>query len=338
MKNLKFIYLLVVSVLFSSCGGGDDFVVDGVIDGYGTRNIYAVYYADGAYKNKVITAIDGKFFFQGTSAKPVIVSLFSGEGWLLGRFVACNGDALNCEISLDSKYENKIEGNKITQDLTSFFNDNKELLSSTNWEKRNDVIEKYIVDHTDNLASTVLLTTEYYTLGNENKVDSLLSLINKEARPIYMTESLASQIARGLSTEKGDKLPAMELYTIADTMFKYIADDYARSLLCFTDLGINRGDSIVTIIKRLRNGVKSLKIVDISLAMDSIEWKNNVKKDTFDWMQTWIPGKVMAKSIEKLSIPKLPYFIVADSTGKAIYHGISISDAERVINKNVTSK
>ncbi len=338
MKKMRFLYLFIISILFVSCGGGDDFVVDGVIDGYGTRNIYAVYYADGAYKNKVITAIDGKFFFQGISSKPVIVSLFSGEGRLLGRFVACNGDALSCAISIDSKYENKIEGNKCNEDLTKFFAENKEILSSSDWKQHNDVIEKYVVAHPDNLVSTVLLTTEYYTMGNEHKVDSLLSLINKEARPIYMTESLASQIARGLSTEKGDKLPAMELYTIADTMFKYIADDYARSLLCFTDLGINSGDSIVTIIKRLRNGVKSLKIVDISLALDSIEWKNNVKKDTFDWMQTWIPGQVMAKSIEKLSIPKLPYFIVADSTGMAIYQGSSMSEAESVINKNVTSK
>lgn len=338
MKKMRFLYLFIISILFVSCGGGEDFVMDGVIEGYGTRNINVIYHADGSYRNKIVTVIDGKFFFQGTSTKPVIVSLFSGEGRLLGRFVACNGDALSCAISLDSKYENKIEGNKYNEDLTKFFAENKEFLSSSDRKRHNDVIEKYVVAHPDNLVSTVLLTTEYYTMGNEHKADSLLSLIEKEASPLYMTEGLISQLSRGLMVDKGGKLPEIQFYTLSDTMFNYNANDYARSLLCFSDIGIKSGDSIVSIVKRLKNGVKSLKIVDVSLAMDSIDWKNNVKQDTFDWVQSWIPGQVLAESVDEFSIPSLPYFIVADSAGMAIYQGTSISEAERVINENVTSK
>lgn len=50
------------------------------------------------------------------------------------------------------------------------------------------------------------------------------------------------------------------------------------------------------------------------------------------WLQTWAPGSVASTNIGKLSIPRLPYFIVADSTGAQIYRGPSISTAENTIS------
>lgn len=338
MKKSVSIYLLLLAITCISCGGGEEFIVDGKIEGYGTRNMNVIYNDGDATNNKIVTVIDGKFFFQGSSSKPILVSLFSGEGKILGNFIAQNGDALDCQISPESMYKNKIEGNDYSSELTDFFNKNQDILMSDNMSHRNEVIENYILSHTDNMVSTILLTTEFYTPGNEQKADSLLSLIKKEAKPSYLIEGYKSLLTQNNSSENDNKVPNITLFTSTDSIYKFIPEKYSRSLLCFTESGVKNGDSIISPLKRLKNGVKSLKIVDISLANDSTQWKKAIKRDTMEWIQCWIPGKTQAKGVEKLQITRLPYFIVADSLGNSIYIGTSISEAEKAINKDVTSK
>ena len=49
--------------------------------------------------------------------------------------------------------------------------------------------------------------------------------------------------------------------------------------------------------------------------------------DTATLQQAWAPGGIFARDVDRLAIPSLPYYIIADTAGRQIYRGSSLAAA-----------
>ena len=70
----------------------------------------------------------------------------------------------------------------------------------------------------------------------------------------------------------------------------------------------------------------------MSMDADTMSWRRNVRADSVSWPTAWAAGAIAAPGVDRLGIPSVPYFIVADSTGRQLFRGRSIKQAEALVD------
>jgi hypothetical protein len=68
-------------------------------------------------------------------------------------------------------------------------------------------------------------------------------------------------------------------------------------------------------------------IADLSADGDTIAWRRSVAADSASWLQGYVPGGLGSTLAVDLGVTTLPYFAVADSSGRLLYAGPSMSKA-----------
>lgn len=340
VKRLTYLLIIFTQILLVSCGDNSEFSVAGEITGMGTQNLRIFYYADGAVHSVTSAALDGKFRFSGKSRNPAIVEIFSSNRTFIGRVLVKNGEELECRFDKNNRYNVSIKGNGTSAEWGKFLTGNATTLSSGDYRLINSAIAEYVVKHPDNLLSTILLLTEYHVPDNEQSADSLLNTINPDACPGYLVDGFRAQLAALSSDAAQGEIFPMNLYCSDDSLFSFNPAHSRLSVICFTASAEERTGSIVPAMHTWSETFKPslLRIVDISLATDTATWYKTIKDDSPQWVQCWAPGSVASHSIERLSIPRTPYFIVADSIGRQVYRGMSLSEVQRIINDSIPHK
>ncbi len=337
MKRLLYFGIIIAQLLLVACGDSSEFRVAGEIAGMGTQNLRIFYYADGAVHSVTSAALDGKFRFAGQSAKPAIVEIFSSNRTLIGRVIVKNGEELDCRFDKDNRYNVSVAGNPTASEWAKFLTENADALASPDDSLANGVIAGYVNRHRDNILSTVLMLTEFRLPGNELLADSLMRLISPQASPDNLAEGFRAQLAAMVSdAARGDIFP-MNLYCAGDSLYGFNPACSRLSVLYFSSSGDSSSDSVRSAFGKWRKDYKprQLGIVDISLDFDTASWNRYVQKDNHSWMQCWAQGSVAARSIERLAIPRTPYFIVADSLGRQLYRGMSLDDVKVIVNDSL---
>ncbi len=337
VKKINLFLILIFGVLFSSCGDNSEFRIAGIINGMGTQNIKIIYYANGAVQESRAIVVDGKFSITGYAPEATFVEIQTSNGYLLGHLMIQNGETVECKLENGNRYKVSFEGNEVSEKWGKFLTDNSAVLSSVNNEKKNELIAQYVSKHKDELISTVLMLTEYYCPDNEMTADSILRAISETARPQVLVESYEAMFAHVNSATSHNNILPMKLYCKDDSLMTYNPALSSYSVLGFTDDDKSARDSILPQFKKWSKEYKSrqLAIIDVSLAVDTTRWHRITREDDADWKQCWALGSVRAKSIERLSIPRMPYFIVVDSTGKQLYRGSSITKASKVLDSQL---
>lgn len=70
------------------------------------------------------------------------------------------------------------------------------------------------------------------------------------------------------------------------------------------------------------------------MARDSARWKQATARDSATWVQAWAPGSAASVDFQRLAIPALPYFVVADSSGTQVWRGGSV----KLMKKNIEQR
>ncbi len=319
--------------LLASCDDSTEFTITGTIEGAGMQTVRIFYYSRGAVQENAVQAENGKFVITGESPDPTLVTLSMAGSGTLATFVASNGDEIKCKIDLNNPLSAEVKGNRTSKALAEFNRENAELISSGDYRELNNVIANYIRSHPSDMASTVLLTTRFYTPGYELMADSLLTSIEPSARPTAVIQNFSSMLSAQLTKEVRGEVPSMSLYSGTDSIKTYGPNRQAYSLLGF--VGDNRmsRDSIIPRLRALHAAypIRRLRVMEISMALDSATWKSSIAADSARWLQAWAPGTVAGSAIRRLAVPRIPFFVVCDSTGTQLYRGSSITEAEALI-------
>lgn len=333
-RCIRFTIVALIAIIVASCGKSDRFVIKGRISGIGSQTLALTYYAAGGLKRVKVPASDGRVTFDGVSVTPTLATVTLADGTPIATLVVKNGDKVSFTTNVDDPLSLDVSGNSASEKIAAWLRDNAHHLHDRDARSVNESIARFVAANKSSTAATALMVTQFRTEGFETLADSLFSLIDVSARPASVVQNFSTVLSAQLSTTAHADLQPMNLYSAGDTITAYNPRRHSASLLCFLpDLRAAR-DSITPLMRRLARSYPSrrLKVIEISTAPDSAAWQRCIASDSATWLQTWAPGSVASTNIGKLAIPRLPYFIVADSTGAQIYRGPSISTAENTIS------
>lgn len=324
---MKYYFVLIAAILLAACTDNEQFRVNGVIEGNPTLNLRVGYYAEGAYQTQITAAREGKFEFFGSSKQPTLVEVLDYEYRPLARLYATNGETFEIELDRDKPLDARITGNDITERWSKFLRDNQEALRGPA-DSANAVIAHYVAAHPSDIVSTLLMVTAYNAADDAAAADSVLSLIEPQARPSTLTESFNYMLQRLVTDEAADTIAPFRYADRADSSKIFDPADKALSLIAFATGGKFRDDSIVPSLAKIA-GRKNIQILEIDLE----PYANTLKgrSDTLDWQVGRIPGGLAGAGVEHLGIPSEPYFIVTDSAGAQLLRTPSPGKAKALI-------
>ena len=332
MKNIYFLYALMMIFLLSSCGNSTTFTAEGSIKDLGTQNMRVVYYSNGV-QLLTVPVKDDKFNFEANIEVPTIVEFYTSNRSLLGRAYVSPGDDIECVFQKGSPSRAKVEGNDVSERWSKFLNDNIETFARGNIDNINSLIAQYITAHKDDILSTILLVSEYITSENNEEATKLLSSISAEARPESLIDSYEALLDRGNNIKAREKIAMTSYYSSSDSLATFVPHKSSYSILAFSNEPSRKSANISEDMRSLREEYsdKRLQVIEISLDLDTATWKKSIKPDSATWQQGWVVGGASAHSIDRLGISRLPFYIVADSTGIQLYRGNSAEDAKKEI-------
>lgn len=331
MRNIFAILSLMFLLAVSACGDEEGFVIKCEIEGLDTKGLEMVYMTRGGVSRQSFHPVDGKVELRGMSAQPTLVEVFTLDGNLLFSCVASDGDRMKLKMKLGDPSSLTVSGQDATRDFTAFVAQHDSLLTYGSDAEVNRLIADAVRANPSSMASTLLMVTRFRTAGYELEADSLLSEIAPEARPTLLVGAYASAVGEQVSTAARGEIRAFTMRNGLDTIVRYTPGMQSYVLMAFNDT--RKPDSVARRMRALRDDLNSrrLKIIEISVAVDSAVWRGQVKGDSANWMQAWAPGGVSSQNLRRMAIPRLPYYIVADSTGAQRYRGTSVYTADTLL-------
>lgn len=338
MRRYILIATAVIATLvtaLTACSGPDSFEVKGHIKGNATLNLRALYYVDGTLQSSLFPSDRGSFNFKGRAPQGAVVEILDNDYRLLGRFYAVNGDEIELTLDPQSVASLRVDkGNDVAMRWAKWLNSNAKILDSRNSADINALAAKYVKAHRDDIVSTLIVTTIYDAAADAAGAVKLLESIKPEARPAALIESFTALLSYADTEAAKRRVPALTLMARGDTVTTYVPRKHRQSLLVFTNENSGR-DSIVPELRRLRKAHTdaALGIIDVSLDPDTLTWQRIIRNDTATWNTAWGVGGIASAALRPLSVSRIPFFIVTDSTGTQIYRGNSISAAVSHIKK-----
>ncbi len=349
--------LLIMSVILASCKKDDTFSVEGELTNGATINMRAIYYDNSTLQNAIFPTDKGKFTFKGNATKGVVVELLTNDYKLLGRFYAQAGDKIKIKANPKSPAKIQIEGNEVSERWAKFLNKNAGTFDSMDALAINTLIEKYVKANPDDLVSTLLVITSYNASINPVGAEKLLATIKPQARPEYLVEGYTLTLGRVAKTAVEARVTPFSFIDAADSLATFNPSQQRNAMLVFTNERSRNVDSVRDAIHnaaRKATSSQQLRVVDFSLASDTLAWHRLLREDTLSvkpdktlklgqkpplprtkktdiLVYGWAAGSLAAAAVERLGIPSLPYFIVVDSTGTQIYRGTSVNSALKAL-------
>ncbi|MDE5745409.1 MAG: DUF4369 domain-containing protein [Paramuribaculum sp.] len=340
MKLFSHILILLAGIIAAGCSKSDSFKVSGTIEGIGSCRVELLYCVDGSYVRLGTTANDGKFTLQGTASTPAVAFLSVSGGAPLVQLIVRNGDDIQCEINPDKPFEVKLKGSKANELYANFLNSNSTVLSSADPMLINAAVKVFVEDNRKSMAATVAVITQFRAADNEIATDSLLGIISADARPASLIANYHDILVGQLATESREAVSSMTLIGRNDSIVRYTPFRHSATLMAFTGDDKASRDSILPKLRSLRNDYadKRLAVLEVNTSPDSTTWKHVTEKDSATWSQVWKPGTVAAPPFRRLSVARVPFFIVVDSVGNQQHRGSSISAAERFVREKIVKQ
>ena len=317
-------------MIVTGCGENNKYTLKASVNGDTDATYRLITYTPRGPEMKLLASRKEIFEFEDTISVPVMVEVLSNDYTRLGLYWAEAGDEINITVDPKNFGGFEVSGTEINDRLNTWLKANKDLVGKGPSEKLNEAIAKYVGSHPDDPVSTMLMAAKWDSSIDPAETLKMWTAIDKSVRPAYIGGDI---IALAESASSGRKAVVKDISFInqKDTLELFRPVDHRVSVMAFTDETVKADrDSIAKKFKELRKEIKSekrLKIIDYSLDNDTRMWRAAVDTDSVTYTLAWSgPGRG-AVGIAELSVGQLPFFIVADSTGRQIYRGNSLTIA-----------
>lgn len=322
--------LLLLLLFLSSCGGSDTCDISCEVKGLGNKGIEVIY-ADRGVKRLSFHPVDGKVDMKLDLPRPTLIEVFTIDNEPLFTLIGRNGEELSVRLTLGDPSSLSVKGNEPSETYSRIIAQNDSMLRHGSDHEVNALISRVVHASPASQASTLLLINHFRTPGHELQADSLLNIIEPDARPSWLSGSYASLLASQISAMMKNDVPGLTLRAGSDTTMRFFPSRQSFSLLIFTDKRLP--DSLIRGLRSLRadNRPTRLAILEISLAADSARWKHDTDVDSSLWQKAWVPGGPSAYPIRSMAVPRLPFYIIADSATHYVYRGSSFYEVDTLL-------
>ena len=328
-------YIFLFSLVALTACGKNEFNLEFHLSADVTENYNVNYYASSKNGGKTIQAVasvrEGICELKGFTISPTLVYITKRNSVLPLIIYAEKSNKI--EISGEDKDPLRwiVKGNIINDCLSDWRLQNKEILEECLPDSVNEAVGRYIVDNPDNPVSTILMLCYFDRKVNERRYDELMGMLKGGAKnpewlriigrtdQIYHSYSYPARLENMVmrSTKKG-----------GDTLF---IDKNNPVILLFWENGYTKRKAMIDSIKSLEKEFPdSARIIsDVCLDIDSVGWKNAMKKDSLykEMKRFWAPAGLTDPTMMKLKVDALPYFIVFNKEGIQKYRGTDLGDA-----------
>lgn len=327
-------------LLLWSCSRPDNFTVEGKLSDGATANVELTYYADGGIRRTSAVAKEGRFTIDGSSTRPTLALLTISGGAPAASLIVDNGDKIKLTVDSAAAGLTRLSGSKPSEKLWKFTRDNYQTLTSGSDAEVNRLVAEFVSRNPDDISAAALMVTTFRTPGHEAEADSLIARIAPEARPQEVMHNFSEVLATQISSDAHGKVPNMTLYDRRDTTVYYAPYNQSASIIAFASAAPQQRDSVTAALRQLADSLprRRFKAVEVTLAPDSAEWKRLTARDSASWIQAWTPAAIASPSMRRLAVPRVPFFIVADSTGTQIYRGSSATAAVSTVDRILRRK
>ena len=335
MKRIAYIVMAAMLLIAAACSSPSEVSITGEIEGAGSADVVVTYFARGGVQRKSVTANDGRFTVNFESSTSTLAMVTLDDGRLIAPLVVANGDKIDLKANVDDPSKLKVTGSEQSELIARWVADNSALLRQSNDSLVNRAVADFVGKNTDRLASTAVLITYFRSAGNEVTADSLFSLLSGQARAAEVVQGFNSVVsAQQVSSVRGN-LPYMTLYERCDSTINFYPGAHAVNLLCFVNDDRSQRTEATGMLRRLTDSLSEKRFygLELSAAPDSATWIESLEIKAPEWDQVWLMASVGTPAVRELAIPRLPYYIVADSTGRQLYRGQSASRAEAEVMK-----
>ncbi|MCM1029120.1 MAG: hypothetical protein NC342_05240 [Pseudoflavonifractor sp.] len=332
---LIYILIAAATAMAGGCSKADHFTIDGETQG---DEPLTMMWHDGSQMHEThLAPLDGSFRIKGSAPDYALVWLMDESERPLVSVIARDGDHLRVEIDRNEPLNSRARGNDVTEQLDAWIHDNAPALATMDASAINAAVEAFIAENPSSPASTALLTNYFRSMGSEATADSLLRLLQPEARSKALLGSWPALLASRLTLDASGTIGPRSLPGPKGKRIRLYPRDATLTLIAFgTPQGRREADSAVATLRDLttRYPRRRLQALEVSSYADSSTWAMNVAADTAAaWDITWTPGATADRQWRNYAIPTLPYFIIADSTGTQRLHTASASEASRYITR-----
>lgn len=333
MKNLSLYILLLCAVFVTACSGSGKFKVDGTVEGNRTMNLRVVYPGHDNINSVLIAAREGKFQFEGQAPDGALVQIYDNDYRLMGSFYAKDGDELHVRLNPASPAAISVKGNDVSERWCSWNKANMKALQSRSAAAVNKAVAEYVKGHKNDVLSALLIMADYDASLDPAGASRLMASLSKEARPAVLIGMWQGANARVNDRAATAKVLPVNYMDTRDSLCVFSVKGHRLSLLAFSSQNTGRKDSVLAALKRLNGRVNML---DFSTDDDTVTWRRSHRSDSVSWRTAWAAGTISAPGIDRLGVPTVPFFIVADSTGRQLLRTPSVRRTEAFVDSVLT--
>lgn len=330
IRNI-FLFSLVV---LTACGK-NEFILKFDLPSDVTDNYTVDYYATDTNGGRTIQAVasvrEGKCELKGFTKQPTLVTITKRNSVFPLVIYAEKNKVIEISGQGSLPLDWEVKGNEINETLSSWRLENNEIWKENLPDSVNNAVEKFVEENEFNPVSTILMLCYFQRKDHERKYTELMSLLKGEAKnPMWLRlVGRSDQLIHSYSYPARLENIVLRAYNKGkDTL---IIDKKNPVLMLFWQTGYADRKDMIDSIKALEKEFpdSSRIIADVCLEVDSLAWKNAVKKDSLNKdMKRFLAVRGMATpSMMKLKVDAVPYFIVFDKNGEQIYRGADLPSA-----------
>ena len=328
-------YIFFISLVVLTACGKNEFNMEFELAGDVTENYNVTYYATdikgGITVQAVASVREGKCELKGATKKPTLVFVTTRNSRLPLVIYADKGNKI--EISGDDKdpLNWNVEGNTINDSISNWRNTYKALWKECNPDSVNKAVADYVVIHPENPVSAILMLCYFDRKNNEREYTELMGGLKGEAKDPGLLKIIGRADQPYNSYSFPARLESIILRSVNKGGDTLKMDKKNPAMLVFWETGHSERKDMIDSLKALEKEFpdSSRLIADICLDIDSVAWRNAMKKDSLneEMKRFWVPSSLSDPTMKKLKVDAIPYFIVFDKEGVQSYRGTEISEA-----------
>ncbi|MCH5234170.1 MAG: hypothetical protein J1E16_02675 [Muribaculaceae bacterium] len=328
-------YLFLLSLVVLTACGKNEFNLDFRLEKDVTENYNVNYYASAKNGGRTIQAVasvrEGNCELKGFTQQPTLLYITKRNSVLPLVIYAEKNNKI--EISGEGKepLDWDVKGNEINEILSAWRLDNKEIMSECVPDSVNNAVERFVEENPESQVSTILMLCYFDRKVNERKYTELMGMLKGEAKNTEWLRIIGRSDQLIHSYSYPARLESMVMRSAKKGGDTLIIDKKNPVLLLFWESGNSDRKVMIDSIKALEKEFpdSSRIIADVCLDIDSIGWKNTMKKDSLykDMKRFWAPAGLNETRMQKLKVAAIPYYIVFTKEGVQSYRGTDLSDA-----------
>lgn len=335
MRRL-FAYCCLLLAVLTACGPrGKHFKIEGKFKDLQLGEVYIYNQSDEHARFDTLRIKNGSFMYEGTAEEPTPYILVFQNAMEQVIFVD-GGKTLEYSASSNDMKNYVVKGS----DENKLLNEFREETSKMTAVKTKAAARSFIENHPESPVSVYMLDKYFVQDGNTTH-DELLQLVkgmrkHKHLKNNIYLINLQTTINTLKNGEIGKKLPDIEVTTKAGKTLNLSKLTKPYTLIGFWSTWMEEEWEFLSALREFsRTYGANLDMVAVSLDTQIYKWEEMIRQDSLTIHNVCDGYAWDSQPVRKMGVREVPFYLLADKSGKIVAQGTKVEDMKRDVGKFV---